>query len=368
MKQFKGFVIKEFYHIFRDYRTMIILFGMPVLQILLFGFVIKNEIKDVNIAILDYSRDEVSLEISNKIVSSGFFRLVDNLSDQSEIDEIFKGGKAKEVIIFEKNFAQKLEREKSASIQIIADGSDPNTANQIVKYTSSILQDYIKDYNSGISPAIIIQPEVRMYYNKELRSAFMFVPGTMALILMLLSAMMTSISIAREKELGTMEVLLVSPLKPIQIVLGKVVPYFVLSFINTIVIIAMGVFIFGVPVQGSFILLMAESMLFILMALSLGILISTVAKTQQIAMMMSMFALMLPTMLLSGFIFPIKNMPEILQYVSILMPPRWFIVIIKNIMLKGTGLAFVWQETLIILGMTSFFIMMSVRKFKIRLE
>lgn len=347
---------------------MIILFGMPIMQILLFGFVIKNEIRDVNIAILDYSKDEITLNISNKIASSGFFRIVENLYDQTEIDKIFKSGKAKEVIIFEKNFARILEREKTASVQIIADASDPNTANQIVKYTSSILQDYIKEYNKTKASAKIIQPEVRMFYNEELKSAFMFVPGTMALILMLLSAMMTSISIAREKEMGTMEVLLVSPLKPLQIVLGKVSPYFALSFINTIVIIILGVFVFGVPVQGSFILLMAESMLFILMALSLGILISTVAKTQQIAMMVSMFALLLPTMLMSGFIFPIKNMPVILQYISLLMPPRWFIVIIKNIMLKGTGLAFVWQETLIILGMTIFFIMMSVRKFKIRLE
>jgi len=347
---------------------MIILFGMPVVQILLFGFVIKNEIKDVNIAILDYSRDEVSTGISNKLISSGFFVLVDILSGEEEIHEVFKSGKAKEVIIFEENFAQKIERDKGVSIQIISDASDPNTANQTTKYTSSIIQDYIKEYNQIKGNPKIIQPEVRMYYNQELKSAFMFVPGTMALILMLLSAMMTSISIAREKELGTMEVLLVSPLKPLQIVIGKVTPYFALSFINTIVIIALGIFVFGVPVQGNFILLMVESMLYILMALSLGILISTVAKTQQIAMMLSMFALLLPTMLMSGFIFPIKNMPEILQYFSLIMPPRWFIVIVKNIMLKGSGLVFVWQETLIIMGMTVFFIMMSVRKFKIRLE
>ena len=301
---------------------MIILFGMPIMQILLFGFVIKNEIKDVNIAILDYSKDEISQSISNKIASSGFFRIVDNLSDQSEIDQIFKSGKVKEVIIFERNFARNLEKEKVASIQIIADGSDPNTANQTTKYTSSILQNFIMEYNIGKATPINIQAEVRMHYNKELKSSFMFVPGTMALILMLISAMMTSISIAREKELGTLEVLLVSPLKPLHIVLGKVTPYFVLSFINTLVIIALGIFVFGVPVQGSFILLMAESMLFILMALSLGILISTVAKTQQIAMMLSMFALLMPTMLLSGFIFPIKNMPEILQYLSLIMPPR----------------------------------------------
>jgi ABC-2 type transport system permease protein len=190
----------------------------------------------------------------------------------------------------------------------------------------------------------------------------------MALILMLVSAIMTSISIAREKELGTMEVLLVSPLKPFIIILGKVTPYVVLSFINTITIILLGYFVFGVPVKGSILLLIGECMLFILMALSLGILISTISKTQETAMFVSMFALLLPTILLSGFIFPIKNMPDILQWLSYIVPPRYFITIIKNIMLKGTGILFVWKETLILFGMMSFFILLSVRKFKIRLE
>lgn len=196
----------------------------------------------------------------------------------------------------------------------------------------------------------------------------MFVPGTMALILMLISAMMTSISIAREKEMGTMEVLLVSPLKPLQIILGKVTPYVALSFINAVTIIILGNTVFDVPVKGSLLLLMGESLLFILLALSLGILISTVSKTQQVAMFISLFALMLPTILLSGFIFPIESMPEVLQWISAIMPPRWFIVIIKNIMLKGAGLAFVWKETLILIAMITFFIIMSVKKFKIRLE
>lgn len=196
----------------------------------------------------------------------------------------------------------------------------------------------------------------------------MFVPGIMATILMLVSAMMTSISIAREKELGTMEILLVSPLRSWQIILGKVTPYLVLSFINALVIVGMGYFVFGVPVLGSFAILMLESILFILMALSLGILISTISNSQQVAMMISMFALMLPTILLSGFIFPIRNMPIPLQIISNVIPPKWFIIIIKNIMLKGVGFEFIWKETLVILGMTMTFIGLSVRKFKIRLE
>jgi ABC-2 type transport system permease protein len=207
-----------------------------------------------------------------------------------------------------------------------------------------------------------------MLYNEGLKSVYMFVPGIMAMILMLISAMMTSISISKEKEMGTMEVLLASPLKPIQIVLGKVTPYLLLSFINAVTIILIGTLIFGVPIKGSMVFLLAESFLFILMALSLGILISTIAPNQMTAMFISVMALMLPTILLSGFMFPIENMPLPLQILSNIMPPRWFIVIIKNIMLKGTGIFYVWKETLILMFMTFVFIGLSVKNFKIRLE
>ena len=196
----------------------------------------------------------------------------------------------------------------------------------------------------------------------------MFVPGIIAMILMLISAMMTSISITREKELGTMEVLLVTPLKPIQIILGKVTPYMVLSFADAVVIIIMGYYIFDVPVLGSLALLLGLNILFIFLALSLGILISTISDSQQVAMFMSAFGLMLPTILLSGFIFPIENMPKVLQWLSVLMPPRWFITAIRSVMLKGTGLAYIWKEVAILIGMTLFFILLSVRKFRVRLE
>ncbi len=196
----------------------------------------------------------------------------------------------------------------------------------------------------------------------------MFVPGVMALILMIVSALMTSISITREKEMGTMETLLVSPLKPLQIVLGKVTPYVVLSFVNAVTIIAMGYFVFGLPVHGSLGLLLLESLLFISVALSLGIFISTMVETQQMAMFLSMMMLMLPTILLSGFIFPVENMPDILQWLSYIVPAKYFIIIVKSIMLKGTGIAFVWKETLVLVFMMLFFIGNSVRRFKTRLE
>ncbi len=368
MKQLLSFIKKEFYHILRDKRTMIILFGIPIAQILIFGYVITNELKNVKIAVLDLSKDNITSEIINKITASGFFVLEKNIKSEKEIHKIFKEGKIREVIVFENDFARNLEKENSADIQLIADASDANSANIIVNYTSAIINNFLKEINKSASIPIRINIKERMIYNEQLKDVYMFIPGTMAMILMLISAMMTSIAVAREKELGTMEVLLVSPLKPIQIIIGKVAPYLIFSFIISIIIIAIGNLIFGMPVLGSLSLLLAETMLFILLALSLGIFISTVAETQQSAMMMSLFALLLPTILLSGFIFPIENMPEILQWFAALIPPKYFIIILKNIMIKGTGFAYVWKETLILTGMTVFFIGLSAKKFKIRLE
>jgi ABC-2 type transport system permease protein len=368
MKKFWGFVIKESFHIFRDKRTMLVLFGMPLLLMLLFGFVITNEIKDVNIAVLDNSKDQITGKLLNKIKSSGYFRLYKKLNNNNEIEKAFRKGKIKEVIVFKPNFAEKLKKEHSASVQILADASDANLANLITGYTSGIIMNYVMEMNKTQLIPYQIIPETRMVYNPELKSVFMFVPGIMAMILMLISSLMTSISIVREKELGTMEVLLVSPLKPLQIIIGKVAPYVTLAFINALTIILLGYFVFGLPVKGSIVLLLAECFLFITMALSLGIFISTTTSSQQIAMMLSLIALMLPTILLSGFIFPIENMPPILQWLSQIMPPKWFITILKDIMIKGTGIAFVLKETLILSGMTAVLIFTSAKKFKIRLE
>jgi len=369
MKQFIGFLRKEFLHIFRDPRTMIIIFGLPVVQLLLFGKVINTDIQNSRIAILDQSHDNTTREITSKLMSSGYFVMGEEIFTGDDIEDVFRKGKVKMVVTFGSNFEQSLERDGKADIQLLADASDPNTARILTNYASGIINDYVKKEKlQNLKLPNQINTEVRMLYNEGLKSVYMFVPGIMAMILMLISAMMTSISISKEKELGTMEVLLASPLKPIQIVLGKVTPYLLLSFINALTIILIGVFIFGVPIKGSFIFLMAESFLFILMALSLGILISTIAPNQMIAMFISVLVLMLPTILLSGFIFPIENMPLPLRILSHAMPPRWYIVIIKNIMLKGTGIMYVWKETLILMFMTFVFIALSIKNFKIRLE
>lgn len=364
----KNFLIKEFLQIFRDKRSLVILFGIPIVQVLLFGFALKNEIRDVPIAILDKSKDVYSRQLIHKITSSEYFVLQENLQSEKAIEDAFRKGIIKQLIVIENDFAEKIERENHAVVQLISDASNPNTASMITSYALAIISSFEREINPSFDGLPMIIPETQMRYNPELRSVFMFVPGVITIILMLVSAMMTSISIAREKEMGTMEVLLVSPVKPVQIILGKVLPYVLLSFTSAIIILVMAFTTFQMPIVGNLVLLLAESLLFIVMALSLGIFISTIANSQQTAMLLSMFALLLPSVLLSGFIFPIKNMPDILQYLSHILPPKWFVIIIKNIMIKGNGLEHIWKETLIILGFTVFFIGLSVKKFKIRLE
>jgi len=367
MKRFAGFIVKEFSHIFRDYRTLLILFGMPAVQLMLFGYVLTNEIRDARIAIFDPSKDAVTRKISDKVLSSGYFKLDRNLNSVSEIDAVFREGNVKLALVFEPGFAEKLDKTGNARIQILADASDPNTANLLVNYLTGIVSNYLISVNSSrVSQQII--PEVRMMYNGQLKGVFMFVPGLMAMLLMLISALMTSLSITKEKELGTMELLLVSPLRPAQIIVGKVFPYVFLAFIDACIVLTLGNLVFGVPIRGSVGLLLLESLLYISMALSLGILISSITNSQQIAMMISLVALMLPTILLSGFIFPVENMPWIMQVLCHLMPPKYYITIIKSIMLQGNGFMYVWKETVVLLFFTGLFLALSIRKFNVRLS
>lgn len=366
MKQLLVFILKEYKHIFRDVRTLIILFGMPVAQVILFGYAITNEVKDANIVVLDKSQDYLSTRLVNKITSSGYFYLKGNVDSVEEVNDLFLADEVKLAIIIPTNFAEKV-AEKDAQIQLLADASDPNMASVLVNYTNGIISKFMME-EVGVALPYAISTEVEMAYNPTLKGVFLFVPGVITIILMLVSALLTSIAITREKEMGTMEVLLVSPLKPITIILGKVIPYLQLSFMNAIIILLMGVFIFGMPINGNLWLLLGETLLFIITALSLGIFISTKADSQQTAMMVSLFALMLPTILLSGFIFPISSMPLPLQWLSAIMPPRYFIIIIKGIMLQGVGLEVLWKETLILLGMTVFLLALGLKNFKIRLS
>lgn len=366
-KTFIGFVKKEFYHILRDKKTLLILFGIPAVQILLFGFAITNEIKDVNIAILDHSKDYTSNLIIKKLTSTKYFNLKFNLTNENQIEQSFKTGKIKEVLVFEKDFGDKLIKSKQATIQLITDGTDANAALTIINYTTQIINQFNRTLNENTDIPLKIIPEVKMRYNPELKGVFLSVPGLIAVILMLISALMTSISITREKETGSMELLLVSPIKPVLIIIAKVIPYAIIGFLITILILVLGTTIFSVPIKGNIPLLLLENILYIILSLSLGILISTIAQSQLIALMLSLLGLMMPTVILSGFIYPIENMPIWIQPFTYIIPARWFIVIIKNIMLKGSDFTTLWKETLIIIAMIFVFITISVKKYKIRL-
>lgn len=369
MKQLIVFVKKEFDHVFRDWKTLIMLFGLPIVQITLFGFALTNEIKDAKIVVVDNAHDMASQQIIDKIKSSGFFQIEKMLPTPSQMDAAFKQGKIKMAVVFPVNFNNDLLHFNKANIQVIADASDPNTAATLTGYITSIVRDYqATQLSAAGSLPYTIAPEVRMLYNPELAGAPNFVPGVMAMVLLLVCAMMTSVSIVREKELGTMEVLLVSPVKPILIIIAKAIPYLVLSLINLGMILLMSVYALNMPIKGSIVLLFAESTLLIVTALSLGLLISTVTKSQQTAMFTSMMGMMLPTLLLSGFMFPIENMPAVLQVISNIVPAKWYYIIVKAIMLKGLGFFAIWKESLVLAGMTLFLLILSIKNFKIRLE
>ena len=341
---------------------------MPIAQILLFGFAITNEINNVDIAILDHSKDVETQKIIAKLKSSPYFKIENQIDNEKAIEAEFKKGKVKAVLIFEPNFSKNLGTKKVATIQAVTDATEPNVANTIANYTAAVIQNYQSQKNKSNNSPAKVEVQTRMFYNPELKSVFNFVPGVMTVILMLVSAMMTSISITREKELGTMEILLVSPLKPFQVIIGKVFPYIFLSIINAIIILLLGFFVFKMPINGSLFLLMFECILFIISALSLGILISTISDSQQTAMMLSLMGLMLPVIILSGFIFPINSMPMPMQVISNIIPAKWFIIIVKSIMLKGVGLEYIFKETLILVGMTLLFMGLSIKNYKTRLE
>lgn len=367
MKKFVSFVKKEFYHILRDWRTMLILIGMPIAQILLFGFAISTEVHNVRVAVIDHSQDEVTRALVRKFAANKYFSVFKYLNNERDIDLTFKQNGADLVLVFENDFHKNLVKNNFASVQLITDGSDPNTALTVTNYAVGVIGSYQRQLAKSAS-AMQIVPEIKMLYNPQMKSAYNFVPGVMGLILMLLCAMMTSISIVREKERGTMEVLLVSPLKPIYIILAKTVPYFVLSVVNIISILLLSVYVLGVPINGSLWLLVLISLLFVFVSLALGILISSIAQTQVVAMLVSGMVLMMPVMLLSGMMFPVESLPKILQWVSSVIPARWYIVAVKKVMIEGLDIQYVIKELAILCGMAFFLITLSLKKFKFRLE
>lgn len=368
MKQLITFIKKEFWHVFRDTRVLMMLFALPVIQVVLFGFALSNEIKNTGVAIFDQDKSEASSLLLNKISENRFFDIDRNLTSNQEFHEAFKDGKVKILLVIPSDFSENLTQNQKAQIQILADGTDINLGNQIVGYLENIIRDYYGNLQTNSPKTFQIVPEVRMLYNPQLEGAPNFVPGVIALILLIVCVMMTAIAIVKEYETGTMEVLLVSPMKPAFIIISKAVPYFILSMGILLVILFLSYFLLDLPVKGSFLLMMLVSIIFILTNLLIGILISIKVKTQQQAMLFSMIGTMLPTLMLSGFMFPIENMPLPLQIVSNILPAKWYYIMIKNIMVKGVGFHIFWKEFLILTGMMLGLFAIAIRNFKIRLE
>ena len=367
MKQFLSFVRKEFRQIFRDRRTLLILLIMPLMLVLLLGYAIKTELNDARVAVFDPSKDVETRRIIERLQASEYFTVVRELDSPAGINEVFRDGTAGLVVVFSEEFASGLSRGE-AGIQLIADGTDPNQASLLTNYAQGVLAAYQAERMEQYRVPMRIETVSRMLYNPQGESAYNFVPGVMGIVLMLICALMTSVSIVRERETGTMEILLASPMKPLHIILSKMTPYFVLSCVNLFTILLLAIFVLRVPVEGSMAALVFISLVYIFTSLALGLLISTIAERQIIAMMVSAMMLMVPSMLLSGMIFPIESLPKLLQVLSNILPATWYISAVRKLMIAGLPALSALKETIILVGMAVIMLAISMKKFKNRLE
>lgn len=361
MRQFRSFVRKEFLHIFRDRRTMLILLVMPVLLILLFGFAITTEVKNTRVAVLDLSRDEVTQRLTAQLGANRYFDVTRRLGSVGEAEPLFRSGEIDVAVVFGRNFAERLRRTGDAAVQVLADGSEPNQAAVRTGYLTQVLLAQAGALGGGG-----IHAGVHMLYNPQSKSEYNFVPGVIGMVLLLICAMMTSIAIVREKEQGTMEVLLASPLSPLCIVTAKLMPYFVISCTNLLTIMLLSYFVLGIPVAGSLWGFVGVSLLYILVSLLLGLFISTVVGSQLSAMLLSLL-LLVPSMYLSGLAFPIESMPGSLRRVSAVVPTRWYIDAARRLLIQGVDMRYVLDDVLILLLMAAVLLGVSWRMFKTRL-
>lgn len=352
MKQFLSFVIKEAKHILRDKRTMMMLFGMPIVMMLLFGFAITTDVRNVRIVVVMSNADHATQTAIDRLSASEYFTIEKVVQTPAEAERTIRHQKADMAIVFAKDFAS-----KHSGLQIIVDGADPNMSQQWTNYAQSVI---FNANNTLINS--------KMLYNPRMKSAYNFVPAIMGMLLMLVCAMMTSISIVREKERGTMEVLLVSPIKPIMIIIAKVIPYLVLAFVILISILLMSRFVLEVPLEGSLFWIFAISTLYILLALSLGLLVSNIAQTQLVALLISAMVLLMPIVMLSGMMFPVESMPKVLQWISGIVPTRYYIEAMRKLMIMGVGVKEVLRELVILSAMFIGILGLSLAKFKKRLE
>lgn len=366
MHQFSAFIRKEFYHIFRDKRTMLILIVMPIVQIVLFGFAISSEIRNIHTAVFAPFNNSDTRYLVGKLDASEYFSVDYIVNSEEELETLFRRNKIELALVLSPDYGKPFSTDQ---LQILSDATEPNQGVTRGNYALFALAKIISEKKEAASVLPNTGNEninvmTKMLYNPQMKSAYNFVPGVMGLILMLVCAMMTSVSVVREKEYGTMEVLLVSPVSPLFVVVAKAVPYIVLSLVNLATILLLSVFVLGVPISGSFVALVLVSLLFIVVSLSLGLFISTVTNTQLTALLVSAVVLMIPTLLLSGIIFPVESMPLPLQIISCIIPARWFVEIVRRIMIEGAPVIYLYKEILILFFMVVFLIIVTVRKFK----
>jgi ABC-2 type transport system permease protein len=362
----RAFVIKELWHILRDRQTLIILLLMPLAQVVLFGFAIRTDVTDIRLVVVDGAMDEQSLGLRARFTGNGRFRVIATLSSPERLEPWFRRGQADVALVIPAGLANDMAASAPVRLQLITDASNPNTGTTMQTYASAVIASWQNDW-PGMRAGVVIVPEVRMRFNPTLESVNLFVPGLIALVLTLVTALMTAISLSREMERGTLEILLVSPLRPWQIILGKVAPYLLLAFANVLTALGAAWAVFQVPFRGSLTLLLAASTLYSLVGLALGVVIAARTSSQRAAMIGAMLGTMLPSVLLSGMIFPIASLPDPLQVVSNVVPARWFIVVVRGIMLKGAGVTHLWQELLVLTAMFVLLLVVATRSFRARL-
>ena len=373
MTALQGLLRKEFFHIRRDRRTAAVLIALPVVQVLLFGYAIRTDVDDVRLAIVDPAPDSATIALRNRFGAANVFRTVAVVPRTEDLDPLFKAGKAQQAIVFYPGFARDLSSGVPAQLLILTDATEPNTGSLLQSYAQAVVSQWASEAGraggaGGVGSEVRIVAQVRMRFNPTRESSNLFVPGLMAFVLTIISSLMTAISLTREKETGTMEALLVSPLRPWEIIAGKVTPYLAIGFLSVVAVLVEALLVFDVPLRGSVLLLLLEGALYILVSLALGILISARTSSQRVAMMFALLGTMLPNILLSGFIFPLESMPAPLRAISYVVPGRWFVAIARGIMLKGIGLEYVWRETLFLAAMATVLLAASVRSFNERLE
>lgn len=368
MKQFIAFVNKEFLHIIRDNRTLLIIIGMPIVEILLFGFAINMEVQNITVAFYDPSPDAFTTGITERIKQNSYFNNQGNMQSMYEMEDAMQKGDLDLAVVFQQNFQEDLVQIGNATVQLLANSSDPNRGSISATYATAIIAGYQQEHMDLMQIPFQIQTENRMIYNPQMKSSYMFVPGIMGLVLMIICTIMTSVSIVREKERGTMEVLFASPLKLGTMIFAKTVPYMAISFIDFIIILLLSYFVLGVPINGSLLLLFLIAIIYISLTLTYGLTVSTIVDKQVNAVIFSALTAMVPVLMLSGMIFPVDNMPAVLKALSAIVPARWFIDSVRKVMIQGQGFFMVWKQVFILIGMTLVLLVATIAKTKKRLE